>query len=373
MKKRKRFRFFFGKTIIFFPIFRKEKSETSKEGKKKEIGMAFTAQHRDWASTIAQYLSHKDSNDSTRISNMFTELWNTVGGQNTVVVIWFYVEQILKGINTYRAGPNLFNKGSIHTQKQKFINALYERLVRELVMPHIIAFMKSSVAAGAFVETLVVAEHVPQLQGVVVRDMSLAVEENLKNSTAKLKNQRGSATKIIAAIRTGNFNQYDISSEEDSSSSSDDLPAYHDGGAAARAAARLQAEADDEQQRINDNYLEAAQEQEFAVGAGKYDQKKRAAVRRVARKTVAGKAVQNKPVPPTPKKKLRSSGLRRPVEIDLVNDDDDEEYEDDAGDVDIDLVDEDYDELEAEFLTPVTTKTEKKRGRPPKASKKLDF
>lgn len=189
--------------------------------------MNFTAEHRDWASTIATFFAKKDSNDATQMSNLFVLLWNAVGSQNAVNLIWHYTTQIRVGINATYPGVNMFNKGSIHPMKQKFVNTLYKRLVREMVMPIIHQFFKDEVKPGAFVSTLVIPEDMTRLQGVVEYDQSAAVEINLRQLISNVKYRPGTANSVTEALRQGTFDNLEIVEEEDVEAEEDLLNQNH--------------------------------------------------------------------------------------------------------------------------------------------------
>lgn len=192
--------------------------------------MNFTGEHRDWASTIAGFFAKKDSDDATQMSNLFVLLWNAVGSQNAVSLVWHYITQIRVGINSTYPGVNMFNKGSIHPMKQKFVNTLYKRLVRELVMPIIHQFFKDEVKPGAFVSTLVIPEDMARLQGAVEYDQSAAVEVNLRQLINNVKFRPGTANLVTDALRQGTFDNLEIDDDEDVDSDggfdSDDLPDF---------------------------------------------------------------------------------------------------------------------------------------------------
>ena len=232
--------------------------------------MAFNNDHRNWASEIALYLSKKDSEKTTRISGIFVDLWNAVGPDNAKMLIMHYVKQIRAGINATYPGRNMFNTGSVHKMKQKFINTLYHRLVRELVMPIIYAYFDSNVAPGAFVSTLVIAEDISRLRGVIVSDESVAVEASLRNLIRNVKYFPGAAAQIRDALHLGPLDNFVLDQDEledsDGGFDSDgELPDYipqvplH----APNGDEEEQDDGDDWQEEINRNYLQAAQNQEI--------------------------------------------------------------------------------------------------------------
>jgi hypothetical protein len=192
--------------------------------------MAFNNNHRNLASKIALYLSNKDSEDATRISSIYVELCNDVGANNAMKLIMHYTEQIRAGVNYRYAGCHMFDKGSIHAMKQKLINTLYTRLVRELVMPIIYAYYKSEIKSGALASMLVIPEHKNLLRVPIESDLSAAKEPKLKNLIDSVKYRPGVAQQIKDALRMGNLNDFEVDEDEldnsDGGFVSDEVPDF---------------------------------------------------------------------------------------------------------------------------------------------------
>lgn len=176
--------------------------------------MSFNDNHRDEAAEIARHLAKKDSTQSTRISGLFVMLWNAVGPLNCINLIWHYSKQILAGNMANCAGRNMFNRGAIHPMKQKFVNALYKRLVRELVLPIIYAYFKAHVEPGAFVATLVIPEDVPRLHGHISYDESANVETDLSDFIKNINYAPGTAGQIMEALKQGIFGDFELKEQE---------------------------------------------------------------------------------------------------------------------------------------------------------------
>ena len=174
-----------------------------------------TDQHRDWACSLAMYLAKKDSEDATQISHKAVALWNAVGEVKFKKLIMFYMRQILLGINGSYPGQNILNEG-IHPMKRKFIRAMYDRLVRDRVMPEIYKYMFQNIEPGAFAHVLTVAEDFPRLRGVVTEDKSVRTENHLRELIASIKRRHGAVDEIVRALARDNFGDLDEPGEEDS-------------------------------------------------------------------------------------------------------------------------------------------------------------
>lgn len=250
--------------------------------------MAFNDAHRNLASKIALYLSKKESDKATRISSIYVELVNSVGPNNAMKLIMHYVEQIRAGVNNNYSGCHMFDKGSIHAMKQKLINTLYDRLVRELVMPIIYAYYKTEIKPGAFAAMLVIPEDKDRLHGPIESDLSVAKELKLKDLIDSVKYEPGVAQQIKNALRLGNLDDFEINEdqldnsdggfvsdnvpdfddyyppeeefdEQDDQDEEDDEPDYEDDPY------EDEEDVDERQEEIHRNYLHAAQNQEIEI------------------------------------------------------------------------------------------------------------
>jgi hypothetical protein len=219
---------------------------------KLKVKMAFNNNHRNLASRIAVYLSNKDSEDATRISSIYVELANSIGTNNAKKLIMHYTEQIRAGVNHRYAGCHMFDKGSIHAMKQKLINTLYTRLVRELVMPIIYAYYKTEIKSGAFASMLVIPEDKDRLHGPIESDLSAAKELKLKDLINSVKYKPGVAQQIKDSLGLGNLDDFEVDENEldnsDGGFVSDDVPDYEP---------YLPAQVNGEQQEEEDLYDDA--------------------------------------------------------------------------------------------------------------------
>lgn len=176
-------------------------------------------QDQQQARDIARWFASKKTFDATEISATALALLNRVGQVRFKNLVMTEVEAIRNGLSRHYPGRNFIAKG-IHPVKQKFINALYTKLVRERVMPEIYKFVNQAVEVGAFMTTLLVAEDVPGINRVVTSDQTVASEQHYKDLINGVNQEVDVLNRIIGALDNNNLDQLDLADGDDE----DDVP-----------------------------------------------------------------------------------------------------------------------------------------------------
>ena len=166
------------------------------------------------AHDIARWFSNKKTFDATEISATALNLFNRVGQRRFKSLVMTEIKEIQQGLSRKYAGRNFIAKG-IHPVKQKLVNALYNKLVRDLVMPEIYKFVDHSVETGAFLASILVAEDVENINRPCTYDQTVAAEEHYKNLITGINTQAGALDKIVAAIGAGTLDQLNLSDSDE--------------------------------------------------------------------------------------------------------------------------------------------------------------